>query len=142
MHDNSKNVLLLFFAVIFLIAAESRCEKKEVYQAIVDETGTQKVKMTAGNYFYRPDYIEVRMNAPVEITIRREGVLPHSFVLQSPEAGINLEEELTSEPKTIRFTPRTEGEFAFYCDGGLIESHREKGMEGILHVTRAGDSQF
>jgi plastocyanin domain-containing protein len=98
--------------------------------------------MIAGSYFYRPNHIVVKINVPVEITIRREGIIPHTFVLQSVEAGINLEEKLNTEPKTLRFTPRTEGEFTFYCNGGMIESHREKGMEGVLQVTQSGGSQF
>lgn len=142
MRSNIKNTFLLFFAVLFLIAAEWNADKKEIYRAVADETGVQKISMTAGNYFFRPNHIVVKINVPVEITIRREGIIPHSFVLRSAEAGINLEEKLNNEPMTIRFIPRTEGEFAFYCDGGLIESHREKGMEGVLQVTQSGGSQF
>ncbi len=92
--------------------------------------------MVAGNYFFRPNHVLVRVNMPVEITIwETGGMIPHNFVLKSAEAEINIEQELGTGPKKIRFTPRTVGKFPFYCSGGLIEAHREMGMEGILEVT-------
>lgn len=125
---------LLLSACILAEAAE----QKNIYKATVDSDGVQKVEVTAGEYFFNPDRIVVKVNVPVEIRIRKEpGIVPHHFVLKAPEAGIDILESLSSDPSTIRFTPAKVGEYPFYCDKKLIfsKSHREKGMEGILEVT-------
>ncbi len=43
---------------------------------------------------------------------------------------------MENEAKVIRFTPTRVGSYPFYCNKKLLffESHREKGMEGILEV--------
>jgi len=63
-------------------------------------------------------------------------MVPHNFVLKAPEAGMDVTADLGKEPQTIRFTPTKVGEYPFYCDKKLLffESHREKGMKGILKV--------
>jgi plastocyanin len=74
---------------------------------------------------------------PVEIKIKKEPtIVPHSFVIKTPEAGMDIVESLGSEPKTIRFTPTKAGKYPFYCDKKFLssKSHREKGMEGIIEV--------
>jgi plastocyanin domain-containing protein len=124
---------LLLSACILAEAAE----QKNTYKAAVGSDGVQKVEVTAGDYFFNPDRIVVKVNVPVEIRIRKEpGIVPHDFVLKAPEAWIDILESLSSDPKTIRFTPAKPGEYPFYCDKKLIfsKSHREKGMEGILEV--------
>jgi len=57
-------------------------------------------------------------------------------VIKEPEAGIDINESLSSEPKVIRFTPKKVGKYPFYCDKKLLffEGHRKKGMEGIIEV--------
>jgi plastocyanin len=57
-------------------------------------------------------------------------------VLSAPEAGIEFNENLSTEPKMIRFTPTKAGSYPFYCSKKLLflESHRQKGMEGMLSV--------
>jgi len=64
------------------------------------------------------------------------GLVPHTLVIQSPEAGIAVDEGLSSEAKAIRFTPTAVGNYPFYCRNKLLffKSHREKGMEGVLEV--------
>ena len=79
----------------------------------------------------------MKVNIPIEIRIKKEPSLtPHRFILSAPEAGINIKESLSSEPKTVSFTPAKTGEFHFYCDQKLLflKSHRERGMEGVLEV--------
>lgn len=127
--------VVLFFSACILSEAMGQ---KNTYKATVDSDGIQKVEVTAGEYFFNPDRIIVKVNVPVEISIRKEpGIVPHHFVLKAPEAGMDILESLSSDPKTIRFTPTRAGEYQFYCDKKLIfsRSHREKGMEGTLEVT-------
>jgi plastocyanin domain-containing protein len=77
----------------------------------------------------------VKSNVPVELTVSvGRSVIPHTLVIQAPEAGIVVDEDLSSQSKKIRFTPTAVGSYPFYCRNTLLffESHREKGMEGVL----------
>jgi plastocyanin domain-containing protein len=126
-------VLSLFFSAGVVNAAE---EKKFV--ATVDKDGVQRIEMLAGEYFFDPNYIIVKVNVPVEITIKKEPyIVPHAFVIKAPDAGMDIHESLSSEPKIIKFTPTKTGKYPFYCDKKFLffESHREKGMEGTIEVT-------
>lgn len=101
-----------------------------------DDRGVQHVDVVAGSYWFRPNRIVVKVNAPVALSLRKQtGVVPHSFVLQAPQAGIDVDIALTTEPRTVRFTPTQTGRYPFYCDkSGLFGNHRGKGMHGVLEV--------
>ena len=74
---------------------------------------------------------------PVELLASLEaGVVSHNLVIQAPEAGISVEEELAAEPRKIMFTAKAVGKYPFFCGKKLLffASHRERGMEGILEV--------
>lgn len=124
-------ILLLGF-----LANNARTEEKKVVASIGTD-GVQRVEMVGGSYFFDPNYVIVKVNVPVEIKVKKEsGMVPHDFVLKAPEAGIDVRVDLGKEPQTIRFTPTKVGEYPFYCAKKLLffESHREKGMKGILKV--------
>jgi plastocyanin domain-containing protein len=115
----------------FAIAGE------EPYRAAPDEDGVQRVEILGGGYFYKPNHIIVKVNVPVEFKVRKEGgIVPHDLVIDSPEAGITVRENLSTDTKVIRFTPTRVGKYPFYCSKKppLFKSHREKGMEGVLEV--------
>ncbi len=127
-------VLAVFFAIVWPGFAAGA---KEVYKATIDGDGVQRVEILGGGYFFKPDYIIVKVNVPVELKVRKEsGIVPHNIVLHAPEAGIEFEESLSEEPKVVRFTPTKAGKYSFYCGKKLLffASHREKGMEGTLEV--------
>ena len=134
----------MFFAVLLVcgfsaIAAadEEKPVTEQVFQATVDKDGVQQAEVVGGSYFFTPGRIVVKVNVPVELKVRKgSGVIPHSFVMKAPEAGIDVKVSLAEEPKVVRFTPTKTGLYPFYCDKKLLffESHREKGMEGILEV--------
>jgi plastocyanin domain-containing protein len=128
--------MLLVLAGSLLVSFASGAGKMEVYKATIDNSGVQKVVMVGGDFYFKPNDIVVKKNVPVEITIRKEpGLASHSIVLHAPEAGMDFDVDLGTDAKTIRFTPTRAGKYTFYCDEGLIETHRSKGMEGILEVT-------
>lgn len=107
------------------------------YQAALAADGAQYVQIEGGNYFFKPSRIVVRVNVPVVLSVKVEsGVVPHSIVIDAPEAGISVDEKLSTEAKAIRFTPTAVGNYPFYCTNRLLffESHREKGMVGVLEV--------
>ncbi len=131
--------VLALLGTLFLSAARAE-ETKELNTAATGSSAVQavqKVEILAGSYFFKPKVIQVKVNVPVEITIKREsGVAPHNIVLRAPEAGITVKEELGTEPKVIKFTPTKTGKYPFYCDHRfLFWTHRAKGMEGVLEVT-------
>ncbi len=109
------------------------------YQASIADDGVQRVEIVGGSYFFNPKRIIVKVNIPVELKVRKEpGMVPHSIVVAAPEAGIAFDTALESEAKVIRFTPTKVGSYPFYCNKKLLffESHREKGMEGVLEVVK------
>ena len=111
----------------------------EMYQATIAEDGVQHVTIDSGSYFFKPNHVMVKVNVPVELSVKAEsGLAPHNFVIQAPEAGIKIEQNLSSEAKSIRFTPKAVGNYPFYCSKGLpfFKNHREKGMEGVLEVVK------
>lgn len=111
----------------------------EAHQATISADGVQHVSIEGGSYYFKPNHVIVKINVPVELAVSVEkGVIPHTLVIQSPEAGIAVDERLSSEPKSIRFTPTATGKFPFYCKNKLLflKSHREKGMEGVLEVVK------
>lgn len=112
-------------------------EPKEIHVAKVDQDGVQRVRVVGGSYFFRPNHIIVKANVPVELLASLEpGIVPHTLVLNAPEAGVAVDEELATEPKKIAFTATAVGKYAFYCKNKLLffKSHRENGQEGVLEV--------
>lgn len=107
------------------------------YIASVDNDSVQRVRVTAGAYYFSPDHIIVKKNVAVELVIKKEpGFTPHNITLKAPEAGMDIDVDLSSDPKTIKFVPTLPGKYPFYCNKKLpfAKSHREKGMEGVLEV--------
>jgi hypothetical protein len=106
-------------------------------RAQIDSDGIQRVVIVGGSYFFRPRHIVVKANVPVELSVRIEpGMIPHSFVLEAPQAGMAIRTELGGEAKKFLFTPSLPGLYPFYCAHKLLffKSHRERGMEGTLEV--------
>jgi plastocyanin len=131
---------LLLRAILFIpliVATFAAGDAKRTVRAAIGADGVQRVELMGGGYFFDPDHIIVKANIPVELTVRKEsGIVPHNIVVKAPEAGIEIDESLSSDPKVIRFTPTTPGSYPIYCSKKLLffESHREKGMEGVLEV--------
>ncbi len=104
--------------------------------ARTSDQGVQHVDIVAGSYWFRPSRIVVKANVPVELTVHKRGhVVPHSFVLPAPQAGVAVNMPLSTQPRTVRFTPTRAGSYPFYCDkSGVFGNHRGKGMQGVLEV--------
>jgi heme/copper-type cytochrome/quinol oxidase subunit 2 len=116
-------------------ASEPQPRAQEPKQVVKpDQDGVQRVRVSAGSYFFKPSHIVVKVNTPVELVASREGgMVPHDLVIDE----LNVKQDLATEPRSIRFTPTKPGKYAIYCSkkpplGGA--SHRERGMEGVLEV--------
>jgi plastocyanin domain-containing protein len=131
-------VFILILGVCSAMAAYGEKVRK-VENAVLGSDGIQRVKVVGGGYFFKPDHIIVKVDLPVELQVVKEsGLTPHDIVIKAPEAGINFAESMTTEPKTIRFTPTKPGIYPIYCSKKLLffESHRDKGMDGVLEVLK------
>ena len=116
--------------------SEPKAVKKLV--ATVDKDGVQRVAILGGGYFFDPNDIVVKVNVPVEFSLRKEsGVTPHDFVIKAPEAGIDITVSLRTTPAIVKFTPTKPGTYPFTCSKKLLffKSHKDRGMEGVLEVT-------
>jgi plastocyanin len=124
---------------LLLLAVCTACAvAQELPQAVKpDADGVQRVRLVAGSYFFKPNHIVVKVNVPVELTASREsGITPHDLVIRAEQAGINVKEDLGTDPKKIAFTATRPGKYPIYCSKKLpfMAGHRQKGMEGILEV--------
>ncbi|UFS69353.1 cupredoxin domain-containing protein [Geomonas sp. RF6] len=138
-----KKIVLAAVAILTSMAITSYPHAREAspktVRAVVDADGVQRVAVTGGSYFFAPERIIVKVNMPVELLVKKEpGVVPHDMVVKAPEAGIDFAVKLGDEPKTVRFTPTKAGSYPIYCSKKLLflESHRDKGMEGMLEVEK------
>ena len=105
--------------------------------ATMGQDGVQRISVVGGSYFFKPSHVTVKVNVPVEMEVSKEwGIVPHDIIAKSPEAGIEFQEDLSSTPKVIKFTPTKVGTYPLYCDkkAPFSKSHREKGMEGVIEV--------
>ena len=133
----SARYLLTFCIFLIVTLAYAAADREKRHIAAVGPDGVQRVEMLAGSYFFDPDLIVVKVNVPVELKVKKEGGLaPHNIVLKAPEAGMDFAQELGSEPAYIRFTPTRTGRYEFECSKKFLyfESHKERGMHGVLLV--------
>lgn len=100
--------------------------------------GVQRAEVIVDSYSYAPNHLIVQVGKPVELTlISITLITPHNFVMDAPEAGLKIEQEVKAGKRvTVRLLPTKPGTFPFYCDKKLLffPSHRGKGMEGLLEV--------
>ncbi|MBR7914999.1 quinol oxidase [Burkholderia vietnamiensis] len=137
---NPKILKLLTAGALAAGTAFARADATVPTRVPVDADGVQRVTIVGGSYFFRPALVIVRADLPVELTVSAEpGVVPHSFEIDAPQAGIAVHTELATTPRTLRFTPTQPGRFAYYCTHRLLflRSHRERGMAGVLVVEAA-----
>ncbi|MDD2309573.1 MAG: cupredoxin domain-containing protein [Desulfuromonadaceae bacterium] len=134
-----KRALLFVMTLVSIFIALQAWGEEKIITAVIDSDGVQRVEIVGGSYFFKPDRIIVKVNVPVELKLRKEsGIVPHNFVIKAPEAGIDLDLPLGTEPKVVTFIPTKTGIYQFYCSKKLLffESHREKGMKGMLEVVK------
>ncbi|MCI0453914.1 MAG: cupredoxin domain-containing protein [Candidatus Dadabacteria bacterium] len=134
-----KLLTLLFITVLLFTTYLAFVYDKEskAIEAKLSEDGVQRVDVIVDSYSFEPNQIIAVVNKPVEITLRSvTTVVPHNFNLNSPEAGLNIDQDISpGEEVKVTFTPTKIGIFEFYCDKkGLFGSHQKKGMKGILEV--------
>lgn len=134
-----KFILNILF-VISLAAALSYADEKAAgkrFVATIDQDGYQRVVMTAGEYYFDPNVVVVKVNVPVELTIRKEpGITPHNISIKAPEADLDFTIDIASEPRKVSFMATRAGTYPFECSKRFLffKSHKERGMHGVLEV--------
>ncbi len=135
-HLKHLSFILILICVHILLNVNLKAEENP-FVAPVGQDGVQRVEILAGEYYFNPNYIILKVNVPTELKIKKEsGGVPHDIVLNAPEAGMDIAESISTEPKIIKFTPIKTGKFPFYCSKKFLffKSHRERGMEGVIEV--------
>ena len=130
-----KVLSIVLFVTGAALAEDKPAEKRLV--ATIDKDGYQRVAMTAGEYFFDPAVLVVKVNVPVELTIKKAGgITPHNLVVKAPEADLDFSIDLSSEPKKVSFMATKVGSYSFECSKQLLffKSHKERGMHGVLEV--------
>jgi len=125
------------FILLLGVLAAGQDATENRYLAAIGEDGVQRAEITGGSYYFYPDVVVVKVNVPVELTVKKAGgATPHNISLQAPEAGIDFSVALRKEPKSIRFTPTKVGKFPFWCTKRFLffKSHKDHGMMGMLEV--------
>jgi plastocyanin domain-containing protein len=107
--------------------------EKHAISATIDSDGLQRAEIKGGGYFFKPNRIILKVNVPTELKLTKEsGIVPHNFVIKAPEAGIDIDVPLGTEPKVITFKPIKTGTYPFHCSKKLLffEQPRRKRHEG------------
>jgi plastocyanin domain-containing protein len=132
-----KLVALTIFIIMSFPFVPLKAETGE-YIAVVNPDGVQRVQVMASAYHLTPDKIVLKVNIPVELSVKREsGIVSHNITVEAHDAGIDFSESLGTDPVIIKFRPTESNRFAFFCNKKLpfSKSHGEKGMEGVLEVS-------
>ncbi len=121
-------------------AAQHEHAMGKVHRVVVtvDADGVQRVEVIGGDYYFDPNYIVVKVNKPVELTVKKaSGYVPHNMIVKAPEAGIDFKVNLDAKKRDlVKFTPTKIGKYEMLCDKKLLffKSHKDRGMDGIIEV--------
>ena len=111
---------------------------EETLQPSEPTNGVPKITIKMESYTFTPNTLTAEVGKPIEFILMNESFLvPHNFLLDSPDGIRLIEENVDSgEQAIIQFTPTQSGTYLFYCDKQLLffPNHREEGMEGTLTV--------
>ncbi len=123
---------LVFATLMFMLAPA-------MAPASQDNSGVQRINMDLGDYQFHPKTVSIVAGTTAELILtNRDSITPHNFIVEAPEAGMEVNSEVSAgESATIVLRPTRPGTYTFYCDKQFLffESHREKGMEGQIKVT-------
>ena len=98
--------------------------------ASVSAAGAQQITIKVGNrVWFEPSSIVVRAGAPVELTLRNEGQIPHDFVLAEGVAQPVKIVATDGQTTSGTFTLDRPGTYTFICS---VPGHEAGGMKGTI----------
>jgi len=96
------------------------------------------IEVTLGDYRYMPQNIQLVVDQPVVLhLVNVDSFTPHNFTLKDNSDGLDVDVDIPAgESVDVNLMPLFVGSHTFYCNKKLLwmDSHREKGMEGMLTV--------
>lgn len=107
---------------------ESSGQIKEEEDASPDGD-VREIVVSAMEYSFFPQRIEVEKGERVRITLRNNGSMPHNLTIEGMGAATNT--IVAGQSDSVEFVSSEPGEFTFYCS---IGNHRSLGQEGIIEV--------
>lgn len=106
--------------------------------ALAPAAGPRVIDVKLDSYSITPETITVKTGEPVTLKVTNAaGMVPHNLIIQAPEAGIDVNVDLSGgKSGSATFTPTKPGRYEMHCDKKLLffKSHKEKGMHGTLIV--------
>lgn len=101
-------------------------------------TEPRVIEIVLDNYSIKPDTLTLRAGEPVILKVKNAATfIPHNLVIKAAQAGIELKVIVEAgKMGEVRFTPTLPGNYELLCDTRppIGQSHREKGMHGMLVV--------
>lgn len=103
-----------------------------------DVTTTRTIEVKLGDYRYMPGNIQLIAEQPVILHLTNtDSFTPHNFTLEDSSYGLDVNVDIPAgESVDVQLMPLWAGKHTFYCRNKLwlMDSHREKGMEGTITV--------
>ena len=93
--------------------------------AVQEDIHKKQLRIDSGNFFYKPNKIELTVGDELTITFVNSGI--HTFTIDE----LGIDKSLLNEQETLTFTVQKAGTFRFYCTVG---SHAQHGQVGELVV--------
>ncbi len=90
---------------------------------------TKKVTLVAEDIVWNLETIEAKVNQPIEITLRNEGVLDHDFVIEDLGVDVLLS---PGDVQIVKIMVDHAGTITYICN---IPGHEEAGMVGQIIIT-------
>ncbi len=104
----------------------------------VDRVDKKIIEVKLGDYRYMPATIQLVIDQPVVLRlVNTDSFTPHNFSLQDSSDGLDVDVDVPAgKTVDVQLMGLWPGTHTFYCKNKLMfmDSHREKGMEGILTV--------
>ncbi len=118
--------------LLLLITGCTSGLKRPVASVLVSPNahGVQRVVVNMHSFYFEPNRIVVHAGHPVELVLKnRAKFIPHNFSIA--DSALAMSEGAWLGTGHLSFTPKTPGEYAFFC---RMDRHAQKGMTGTLVV--------
>jgi len=103
------------------------------------------IEIKLGDYRYMPGDIQLIIDQPVVLRLTNVDLYtPHNFTLEDASDGLDVNVDIPAgESVDVHLMPIVSGNHVFYCRNKfwMMDSHREKGMQGTLSVIPAHQAE-
>ena len=91
-----------------------------------------KIELELDDLYFAPTFIKAAPGATVEISLKNEGKVKHTFTIDETSTNVELD---AGQKSSVKVTLPASGALAFYCS-----FHRGSGMQGAFSVSGAAAS--